>query len=360
MKYLEEYRDPEAARRLAARIRADSRRPVRLMEVCGTHTVGIFRHGIRNLLPETVTLISGPGCPVCVTSTTEIDQAISLAGQGCTVATFGDLMRVPGSRGTSLSLRKAEGADVRVVYSAFEALKLALAAPSRPVVLLAVGFETTAPTVAATLKEARRLGVKNFSIFCAHKTVPPALEALLRPGDLKIDGFICPGHVTSIIGIDPYRPLAAAHGTPCVVAGFEPVDILQTVLRLVQLIEAGRPEVEVQYRRGVAPQGNPRALATMWEVFEAVEARWRGLGSIPGSGLAPRADYRAFDAAARYDLSVPEATEPKGCACGDVLRGIITPPQCPLFGRRCDPRNPVGPCMVSSEGTCAAYYNYAD
>jgi hydrogenase expression/formation protein HypD len=359
MKYLEEYRDPEVARRLVERIHAESSRPVRLMEVCGTHTVAIFRNGIRKLLPETVTLISGPGCPVCVTSTTEIDKAIHLASQDCTVTTFGDLMRVPGSR-TSLGLEKAAGADVRVVYSSFEALKLARANPSRKVVFLAVGFETTAPTIAATLKEAKRQGVKNFSIFCAHKIIPPAVAALLASGELRIDGFICPGHVTSIIGTAPYEPVAQGYGTPCVICGFEPLDILQTILRLVELIQAGTPAVEIQYRRGVAPVGNPKALEVMWEVFEPADTEWRGLGVIPGSGLALREPYRHLDAAEHFDLAVPRAKDPKGCACGDILRGVKTPPECPLFRKRCHPRSPIGPCMVSSEGTCAAYYKYAD
>lgn len=359
MKYLDEYRDPEVARALVERIHAASRRPVRLMEVCGTHTVAIFRNGIRRLLPPTITLISGPGCPVCVTATTEIDQAIKLASYECTVTTFGDLIRVPGSR-TSLGQEKAAGADVRIVYSSFEALKLAQADPGRQVVFLAVGFETTAPTIAATLKEAKRLGVKNYSIFCAHKIVPPAVAALLGSGELRIDGFIMPGHVTSIIGTEPYEAVAKAYGTPCVVCGFEPLDILQTILRLVELIEAGEPGVEIQYRRGVVPQGNPKALEVMWEVFEPAATEWRGLGVIPGSGLALREPYREFDAALRFDLTMPRAADPKGCACGEVLRGVKTPPECPLFRKRCHPRNPVGPCMVSTEGTCAAYYKYSD
>jgi hydrogenase expression/formation protein HypD len=359
MKYLDEYRDPEVARRLVERIHARSHTPIRLMEICGTHTVAIFRSGIRKLLPETITLVSGPGCPVCVTATTEIDKAIHLAGQDCIVTTFGDLMRVPGSK-TSLGQEKAQGADVRIVYSAFEALKLAQADPSRQVVFLAVGFETTAPTIAATLKEAKRLAVKNFSVFCAHKVVPPALAALLGSGELKLDGFICPGHVTTIIGTAPYEPVAKGYGTPCVVCGFEPLDILQTILRLVELIHAGSPLVEIQYRRGVSAQGNPKALAVMAEVFEPAETEWRGLGVIPGSGLALREPYREFDAAGRFDLNVPHAEDPKGCACGEILRGVKSPPQCPLFRKRCHPRQPVGPCMVSTEGTCAAYYKYAE
>ena len=359
MKYLDEYRDPEVARALVARIKAESRRPIRLMEVCGTHTVAIFRNGIRKLLPETIALVSGPGCPVCVTATTEIDKAIKLASQECTVATFGDLIRVPGSS-SSLGQQKAAGADVRIVYSAFEALKLAQADPSRQVAFLAVGFETTAPTIAATLMEAKRRGVKNYSIFCAHKIVPPAMAALLASGEIKLDGFILPGHVTTIIGTAPYEPVAKQYGTPCVVCGFEPVDILQTIMRLVELINEGNPAVEIQYRRGVAAKGNPKALEVMWEVFEPAAAEWRGLGVIPGSGLALRAPYQEFDAARRFDLDVPHAADPKGCACGDILRGVKIPPQCPLYAKRCHPRNPVGPCMVSTEGTCAAYYKYSE
>jgi hydrogenase expression/formation protein HypD len=359
MKYLDEYRDPEVARALVARIKEESKRPIRLMEICGTHTVAIFRSGIRKLLPGTIALVSGPGCPVCVTSTTEIDRAIKLASQDCIVTTFGDLIRVPGSK-TSLGQEKAGGADVRIVYSSFEALKLAAANPSRKVVFLAVGFETTAPTVAATLMEAKRRGVENFSIFAAHKIVPPALAALLSSGEIKLDGFICPGHVTSIIGTEPYEAVVKGYGTPCVVCGFEPVDILQTILRLVEMIESGKPAVEISYRRGVTAQGNPKALAAMWEVFEPADAEWRGLGVIPGSGLALREPYQQFDAARRFDLSVPPAQDPTGCACGDILRGVKSPPECPLFRKRCHPRNPVGPCMVSTEGTCAAYYKYSD
>jgi len=360
VKYLDEYRDPEVARKLVAAIHAESKRPIRLMEVCGTHTVSIFRNGIRQLLPETIHLVSGPGCPVCVTATHEIDKAIELASSGAIVTTFGDLIRVPGSA-TSLGERKAKGADVRIVYSSFEALKLAQANPERKVVFLAVGFETTAPTIAATVREAKRLGVENFYVFIAHKIVPPAMAALLASGELKLDGFILPGHVTSIIGLAPYVPVAKQYGTPCVVCGFEPLDILQTILRLVQLINEGRPEVENLYRRGVSDEGNPKAREVMWEVFETGEAEWRGLGVIPGSGLVLREPYRRFDAATHFGLdAVPRAEDPRGCACGDILRGVKAPPECPLFRKACHPRRPIGPCMVSSEGTCSAYYRFAE
>ena len=360
MKHQDEYRNPALGKSLAAELNRISTRPVRLMEICGTHTVSIFRHGLRSLFPKTVTLVSGPGCPVCVTSALEIDRCIKLASiPGVHVATFGDLIRVPGSR-TSLKDEKAAGASVSVVYSPLDAIGLAQKNPHENIVLLGVGFETTAPTVAATVKTAARLGLENFSVFAAHKLLPPAMDALLSEGELDVQGFICPGHVTTIIGTRPYEQVAARYGTPCVVTGFEPVDILQGVLMLTKYLEAGRAEVGIQYTRGVSAEGNPRARAIMAEVYRPVDAQWRGLGVIPGSGLGFREEYAAFDAGRRFDLDVPPAAEPKGCRCGDVLRGAISPAECPLFRRACRPEKPVGPCMVSSEGACAAYYKYAE
>jgi len=358
MKYLDEYRDKDLARALADKIRATSVKPISIMEICGTHTVAIFRHGIRHALPENITLVSGPGCPVCVTDTREIDQAIKLAQQKDTiVTTFGDLMRVPGSA-SSLSAEKANGADVRMVYSTFDALQIARDNPSQTVAFLGVGFETTAPTVAAALQIAKLEGIENFCVFSAHKLLPPAMDALLSSGELQIGAFLCPGHVSVIIGTSSYEKVARAYGTPCVVTGFEPVDILEGIWKITRQIEQGEAKVEIQYSRVVNPQGNPKALELLDTVFEPVDAAWRGMGVIPRSGLGLNDEYRDFDASRRFDLTVPEPREPKGCACGDVIRGVTTPAQCALFRTRCTPRSPIGPCMVSSEGTCAAYYKY--
>jgi len=361
MKHIDEYRDRSVAQALTARIgRMVERvgRPIRLMEICGTHTMAIFRHGIRSLLPVEIDLVSGPGCPVCVTAAEDIDRCVRLAREpGVIVATFGDLLRVPGS-GSSLRLEQAAGADVRMVYSTMDAVDLANENRRSDVVFLGIGFETTAPTVAAALQTAGRQGVENFSVLAMHKLLPPAMQALLADPDIHVDGFICPGHVTTIIGTSAYRDVAERHRKPCVVTGFEPVDILEGILMLTGQIAQGRSEVEIQYRRGVSAEGNPGALACMWEVFEPADALWRGLGTIAGSGLKIRDHHAARDARLRFDLAVPPALEPAGCRCAEVLRGRMRPTECPLFGRRCTPQDPVGPCMVSGEGTCAAYYRY--
>jgi len=358
VKYISEYRDPAEIGRLGAALARTASGPIRLMEVCGTHTMAIFRFGLKALLPPGLELISGPGCPVCVTATRDVDRAVSLARQpGVTVASFGDMLRTPGSRG-SLLQAKAEGGRAEVVYSTLEALDLARRRPDQEVVFLGIGFETTTPTVAASLLQAEREGLKNFSVLSCHKLMPPALEALLASDQVAVDGFLCPGHVTTVIGAQAYQPLAEKYGRPCVVAGFEPTDILQAVLVLVREIAAGRRRVLNQYRRGATWEGNLRAQEIMFRVFEPAEAAWRGLGPIPGSGLRIREAYARFDAARRFDLSVPEAADPPGCRCGEVLRGQIKPPDCPLFRRSCTPDKPVGPCMVSSEGTCSAYYKY--
>lgn len=358
MKHQQEFRDGDLARRLAARIERVSTRPARLMEVCGTHTVSIFRHGLRSVLPENITLISGPGCPVCVTAIEEVDRAVRLARTpGVRVATFGDMIRVPGSE-SSLKAEMASGARVSMVYSTLDALKLARDNPGEQVVFLGIGFETTAPTAAASILAAARENISNFSMLSAHKLLPPAMEALLSSGDLEIDGFICPGHVTTVIGTGAYHHVARQYHTPCVVTGFEPVDILQGVLMLVEFIESGRAEVAIQYKRGAAPEGNPKARAVMNQAFEPVDSPWRGLGLIPKSGQGLREEFRAFDARSRFDLEVPPASEPPGCRCGDVLRGVVAPPDCPLFRTACHPDRPVGACMVSTEGTCAAYFKY--
>lgn len=358
VKYVEEYRDREIARRLIAQIHAASRKPVRLMEVCGTHTMSIFRSGLRALLPETITLVSGPGCPVCVTAQREIDQFVALARrEDVILTTFGDLLRVPGS-GSSLQQERAAGGDVRVVYSPLDALALAAQNPAKKVVFLGVGFETTAPTVAAALLAARARGVSNFLVFAAHKRTPPAVAALMAAPDLRVDGFLLPGHVCLVAGTQAFQPLVDRYRIPCVVGGFEPVDLLRALARLVAQIEAGEALLENAYERAVTAGGNPKAQAVMSEVFADVDAEWRGLGLIPGSGLKISDTHRALDAEACFDLSVPDVPEPRGCACGQVLKGLKLPTDCALYQKACTPLHPVGPCMVSSEGTCAAYYRY--
>jgi hydrogenase expression/formation protein HypD len=358
MKFIDEYRDGEKARQVLEEIHRQAMEPVRLMEVCGTHTVSIARYGLRQVLPPSIELISGPGCPVCVTANSDLDKAISMARiPDALVATFGDMMRVPGSYST-LALEKAAGREVRIIYSPRDALQMAQSNPERKVIFLGVGFETTAPTVAATILEAKKHGIENFWIFSAHKTVPWALKALLDSGEIKLNGFLLPGHVSAIIGSHPYRFLAEEYGQACVISGFEPLDILQSILMLVRQVKKKAPAVEIQYRRGVDPGGNPRALQVMEEVFETVDAEWRGLGFIKKTGLALRQELAEFDACRRFALPIPPVRENRACRCGDVLRGSLRPQQCPLFAMVCSPKNPVGPCMVSSEGSCAAAYKY--
>jgi hydrogenase expression/formation protein HypD len=333
-------------------------RPVRLMEVCGTHTVAIFRQGIRNLLPEGITLLSGPGCPVCVTSVRDVDTAIALAMQeGVILATFGDMMRVPGDR-KSLFAAKAEGAAVDIVYSPLDALEIAERNSEKKVVFFATGFETTSPLVAGTLMEAERRGIGNFYIYSVHKTVPPALKALLASGEVKVDGFILPGHVCTITGIRPYKFIASDYRKPSVATGFDAGDILAGITMILEQLAAQSAEVEIQYTRVVKEEGNPRAMAVLEKYFEQEDAEWRGIGTIPGSGLGLRQKYRHRDIRTVCNPVVSEGSEPKACSCGDVLKGIKIPSDCALFGRACTPENPVGACMVSSEGSCAAYYRY--
>ena len=335
-------------------------RDVNLMEVCGTHTMAAFRSGLRQLLPRNVHLISGPGCPVCVTDTNYIDAAIALCRRpGLVLTTFGDLTRVPGSD-SSLERERAAGADVRVVYSPTDALALARQNPAKTIVFLGVGFETTAPTVAASIVAAAKNGLKNFFVLAAHKTMPQAMEALLRDQQVKIDGFICPGHVTVITGAAIYRFICEQYKIPCVVSGFEPFDMLKATEMLLAQIAAGRSEVEIEYSRSVNDRGNVAAQKLMAEVFEECDAGWRGIGNIPGSGLAIRATYAPFDAAKALAVKFEPARPHPGCRCGDVLRGMITPPECKLFAAACTPTNPFGPCMVSSEGTCAAWFKYGN
>ncbi len=330
----------------------------RIMEVCGTHTVALFRSGIRSLLPENVRLISGPGCPVCVTSQGFIDAACELASrEGITVCTYGDMVRVPGRKG-SLADRRARGARVMVVYSARDALQFAVKNPDRRVVFLAVGFETTAPATAVTLVEADRNNVENFFVLTAHKRVVPAMLALVAGGEVAIDGFLCPGHVSVVIGSDAYLPVVEKGNWPCVVAGFEPHQMLRGILRLLEQISRDEAKLENVYRSAVSPKGNAQALAILDRVFTPAPAVWRAIGTIPDSGLDLREPFARFDARSRLDLEIGEDYDPPGCRCGEVIQGKIDPVECGLFGTTCSPAQPVGPCMVSGEGTCSAWYKY--
>ena len=334
-------------------------RPVKLMEVCGTHTVAIFRHGIRDLLPREIKLLSGPGCPVCVTSIRDVDTIIEIARHhDLIVTTFGDMMRVPGNS-QSLFDAKAEGGDIRIVYSPLDALKLAEITPDRNVVFFATGFETTSPLVAGTLAEAESRGIQNFSVYSVHKTVPPALNALLNAPEVQIDGFILPGHVSTIIGLKPYAFLAADYHKPSVVTGFDAMDILNGVLMLLRQIADNRAAVENAYAKVVREEGNPRAVSLLQEFFEPEDAYWRGIGILPDSGLKLKEKYGHRDIMKKYSITIPDGREPKACSCGDVLKGIKIPTDCALFGKACTPDKPVGACMVSTEGSCAAYYKYA-
>ncbi len=335
-------------------------RPVQLMEVCGTHTMAIFRTGLRSLMPPSLRLLSGPGCPVCVTHDSFLEHALAIATQPNTlVATFGDMLRVPGRSG-SLEAARAKGANVQVVYSPLDALAMARQHPDLRVVFLGIGFETTAPTTAGALVAAARDGVKNFSVLSAHKTMPNALSALLTSGEVKIDGFLMPGHVSVITGTSIYEPVARIFKRPAVVTGFEAGEILAGVEMTLRMIAEGRAEVGNAYAHTVTAEGNVKARALLAEVFEPCDDAWRGLGVIPGSGLKIRAAFAAHDAARHFPapkVDVPETS--RGCRCGDVLRGAITPPQCPLFRNVCTPWSPQGACMVSGEGTCAAYFRFS-
>lgn len=358
MKYIDEFRDPQLARKLLADIRARSTRPVCLMEFCGGHTHAIFRHGLRRLLPPTVTLRSGPGCPVCVTADADLDRAIAMATlPDVILTTFGDMLKVPGSNG-SLQTAKAEGADVRMVYSTLDALQIARENPNRKIIFLGIGFETTAPTVATAILQAQAEGLDNFFVFSLHKLTPPATRAILDAGEIRLAGIIGPGHVTTIIGSAAWEFLPQDYGIPCAIAGFEPLDILRSVAALVEMAENGQPAVANAYSRSVRPEGNRTALDTMYRVFEIGDAEWRGLGHVPASGLILRAEYARFDAAQAFEVEVAPPRPHAGCRCGEIIRGVLDPPQCPLFAKSCTPTRPIGPCMVSAEGACAAWYQY--
>jgi hydrogenase expression/formation protein HypD len=360
MKFVDEYRDPTAAKALVAQItelaEGDS---FKFMEVCGGHTHTIYRHGIEHVLPANVELVHGPGCPVCVIPMGRVDDAIAVARvPGVIFTSFGDMMRVPGSRGSLLEA-KARGADVRFVYSPLDALRIASENPDKQVVFFAVGFETTAPSTAVTLVRAKQLGVTNFTVFCNHVTIVPPIKAILDSPDLRLDGFLGPGHVSTVVGNRPYRFVTKVYKKPIVVAGFEPLDILASVHMLLSQIREGRCEVENQYSRVVRDEGNPQALALLGEVFELrPHFEWRGLGFISQSALKLNDAYATFDAELRYDMPGIRVADPKACQCGEVLKGVIKPWECKVFGTACTPERPIGTCMVSSEGACAAYYNY--
>jgi len=361
MRFVDEFREPELISRTAQEIRrlADPNRHYRLMEVCGGHTHAIYRFGLKDLLPSNIELIHGPGCPVCVLPMGRIDDGLSMTAQPEVIFTaFGDMMRVPGTRGSPLEY-KARGADVRIVYSPSDALKLALNNPDRHVMFFAIGFETTAPSTALTLMRARKLGIRNFSVFCNHVTIIPAIRAILDSPDMRLDAFIGPGHVSTVIGCRPYEWIARNEGKPIVVSGFEPLDLLESVLMLLRQMREGRAEVENQYKRVVPWEGNSAALKAMAEVFELRPYfEWRGMGFISQSALRLRDSYAEFDAEQRFQVPGIRVTDPKAAQCGEVLKGVLKPAQCKLFGNECTPERPVGALMVSSEGSCAAYYNY--
>ncbi len=361
MKYIDEYRDPALAEGLISSIKKRSeklKKQINIMEVCGTHTHSISRFGIRGLLPDNIRLISGPGCPVCVTSIEDIDTALHLAKEeGVIFSTFGDMLRVPGTDGVTLEKIRSAGAEIEVVSSALGAVNLAGDNDGREVILMGIGFETTSPTIASVVKTLKGRGIKNFSVFSAHKVIPPAIKALLDDQKLNIDGFLCPGHVSTIIGSRPYSIISEKE-LAAVICGFEPVDILEGVFMILGQMIDERWEVEIQYKRGVKADGNPNARAVLEEVFTSSDANWRGLGKIPDSGLVFNKKYEYYDALKRFDIPAIESKENEACSCGDILKGLMAPDECSLFGSVCTPKSPVGPCMVSSEGACAAYYKY--
>jgi hydrogenase expression/formation protein HypD len=357
MKYIDEFRDKELVDKLVRVIARQSGKKIRIMEVCGGHTLAIRKYGIQHLLPPNIELLSGPGCPVCVTDRTSIDKAIAFSKiHGVIVTTYGDLIRVPGSE-SSLNQERAAGADVRIVYSTLDALRIARDNPGKKVVFLGIGFETTTPSSAVAIIEASSQKIPNFFLLSMHKVMPPAMSALIEQG-IHIDCYIGPGHVSAIAGAEMYNSLVKAHKIAIVIAGFEPVDLLQSISMLVAMHEENRHGVEIQYKRVVTPRGNEKAHEMVDRVFEPSDVEWRGLGLITNSGLSIRQEYERFDANRYFDIAVSQAPEPMGCICGDVLRGLKKPLDCKLFGKICNPANPIGACMVSGEGACQAYYNY--
>jgi hydrogenase expression/formation protein HypD len=360
MKFIDEYRSADLVKKIADRIARLSTKKTRLMEFCGGHTVAIMRSGIRQLMPPNVELLSGPGCPVCVTANADIDKAIALAQlPNSIITTFGDMMKVPGSY-SSLQQARAETADIRIVYSTLDALQMARENPAKSVIFIGVGFETTAPTIAASILQATQEKINNFYVLSLLKLCPPVIKVLLDLGEIKLDGFIGPGHVSAIIGSHPYEFIPRDYRIGLVVSGFEPVDILQSVSMLVKQVETDMPNVEIAYRRGVKPGGNLKAQQLIYSIFDVSEATWRGIGTIAGSGLKLKKEHERFDASLAFTVNPGPVKEPKGCQCGAILRGVKTPADCQLFRKVCSPENPVGPCMVSSEGACSAYYLYGD
>ncbi len=359
MKFIDEYRQSDIAFRLAEKIAGMTDKPLKLMEVCGGHTHTIFKYGIEDLLPPNIEMIHGPGCPVCVIPLGRTDDCISLALQPDVIfTTFGDMMRVPGSS-TNLLDAKAQGADVRMVYSPLDALKIAKNNPERHVIFLALGFETTSPSTAMTILQAAKDKIENFSVFCNHIMIVPSLKAMLDSPDLQLDGFVGPGHVSTVIGTRCYEFVPREYGKPLVVTGFEPLDVLQAVYMIVKQIIEGRAEIENQYGRVVERDGNRKALEVLSEVFEARDFfEWRGLGSIPHSGMKLKPKYAAFDAEIKFAVPGLRVADPKACQCGEILKGVKKPWECKVFGTACTPETPIGSCMVSSEGACAAYYNF--
>ena len=361
MRYVDEFRDPELITKASEEIHrlADPSRQYRIMEVCGGHTHAIYRFGLKDILPENIELIHGPGCPVCVLPMGRIDDGLVIAKEPNTIfAAFGDMMRVPGANGSPLE-HKARGADVRIVYSPADALEMARKNPDKEVMFFAIGFETTAPSTALTLMSAMKQDIRNFSVFCNHVTIVPAIRAILDSPDMRLDGFIGPGHVSTVIGCRPYEWIAKGEGKPVVTSGFEPLDLLQSIVMLLRQLESGEAKVENQYKRVVPWEGNRAALKVMAEVFELRPYfEWRGLGFISQSALRIRDKYAAWDAERRYTVPETRVTDPKSAQCGEVLKGVLKPAQCKLFGKECTPEHPIGALMVSSEGSCAAYYNY--
>lgn len=329
-----------------------------IMEVCGTHTMAISRHGLRQLLPENINLISGPGCPVCVTSARDIDHIIKIIHKyDVSVYSFGDMFRVPGSD-SSLYLEKSKGKDIKICYSPADSLDFARANPDKKVIFIAIGFETTIPLISVIIKRAYEENINNFYIYNAHKLVPQALELLLQDEEVEVDGFLCPGHVSAIIGCKPYRFIAEDYHAACVISGFEPFDILESIAMLAKQVKDNKPEVLNQYTRVVREEGNPAAVKSIYDVFDISDSLWRGIGNIPGSGLMLKEKFLKFDAKANFEIEEFISKEPAGCQCGNVLKGIKKPFECKLFSKVCRPENPIGPCMVSSEGSCAAYFKY--
>lgn len=358
MKVLEKFKSAQLAAGLADNMAGRLHRPVVFMEFCGGHTVEIVKTGLRRMLPPHIRLLSGPGCPVCVTHPSGIDKAMAAAKiPGVIVTTFGDMLKVPGSHG-SLQDARARGSDVRVVYSAADAVSIARNHPHKNIVFVGIGFETTAPTIAAAVLEAREKNLRNFHLISLQKLCPPIMKEMLNAGEIKLDGILCPGHVSAVIGVEPYEFIPQNYGVACAVSGFEPLDILFSLGRLCEQIGAGRPRVDLVYRRGVRPEGNQTAIDIIAQVFEKCSARWRGFGWVSQSGLKLRQEFCDFDAEAVFDLQTESCPEPKHCICSSILRGIKSPPDCSLFGKRCRPEHPVGPCMVSSEGSCTAFLNY--